>query len=49
MQRYAKPEDVAHLDDAHGGKTEDMSEDESDGYLSSSSEEDDEVAGKADA
>lgn len=47
MQRYAKAEDVAQLE--HEGKQdEDMSDAESDGYLSSSSEEDDEVVGKAD-
>ena len=51
VQRYAKPEDVEHLDD--GGRKEgedaDMSEGEggSDGYLSSSSEEE-EIVGRAD-
>ncbi|GAB4818175.1 hypothetical protein N2152v2_005221 [Parachlorella kessleri] len=52
VQRYARAEHVAGLDNGHapanGGDDAEMSEDESDGYLSSSSEEEDEVAGRAD-
>lgn len=55
VHRYAKPEDVAQLDNAHGGGAgsggdEDMSEGDGsgDGYLSSSSEEEEEMVGKAD-
>lgn len=51
VQRYAQPDDVAHLEE-HGGAGEggddDMSEDGSGSYLASSDDEEDEMAGKAD-